>query len=65
MCERIIGCKFSPIVSRLIHKVSLVSSKVLILYFDFAVGPWRVGSTRSKGYSEFFSPVNEVTVYEG
>ena len=60
-----IWCKFWPIVSRLIHEVSPISSKVLILYFNFAVGPKRVGSTRCKGYSKFFTPVNHVAIYEG
>ena len=47
------------------HENSPVSSQVLILYFDFAFGPWGVGGTKGKGYSNFFRPVNEIAIYEG
>ena len=65
MCECKFGCKLWSIISRLIHEISPISSKMLIFYFNFAVGLWWVGSTRSKRYSKLFDPVNEVTVYGG
>ena len=65
MRERKFGYKFSPIVSRLSHEISPVSRKVLVLYFEVAVGPWWIGNTRNKVYAKFFGPVDEVTIYEG
>ena len=46
----------------MIRKISPVSCKLLVLYFYFCVSPWGVCGSRSKSYSKFFEPVDEVAV---
>ena len=64
VCEGKLWCCRRPIVSSVVQEVSPITGNVLILGFNFAISPRRMGCSRSQSDSQFFCPVNKFGVDE-